>query len=273
MAIILSFFIAHWFLSAFAQSFFLHRYAAHAMFKMNKFWEKFFYIFTCVAQGSSFLNPRAYAIMHRQHHAYSDTGKDPHSPVASKGFLDMMWKTALNYEAILEETANVEKEFKGNYPQWPTVDALSNSWTFRLAFGTLYTLFYLYFVPAGQYGWYLLLPVHWLMGPIHGAIVNWCGHMYGYRNHKENSDNSKNTLFVDFLIGGELYQNNHHAHPNSPNFAFRWFELDITYQVMKVLHLLRIIKIQRAVWTEKGKKVLRGSDVIVEPTSTSTVAA
>lgn len=90
---------------------------------------------------------------------------------------------------------------------------------------------------------------------------------------KKNPDNSKNTLFVDFMIAGELYQNNHHAHPNSPNFAFRWFELDFTYQVMKVLHLLKIIKIQRAVWTEKGKKVLRGSEVLVEPTSASTVAA
>ncbi|EMY13622.1 stearoyl-CoA 9-desaturase domain protein [Leptospira weilii str. Ecochallenge] len=154
----------------------------------------------------------------------------------------------------LRQKSECRKEFRGNYPEWPAIDRLSDSWTFRLFCGTLYTLFYLYFVPEGQYGWYLLLPIHWVMGPLHGAIVNWCGHMYGYRNHKKNPDNSKNTLFVDFMIAGELYQNNHHAHPNSPNFAFRWFELDLTYQIMKVLHLLKIIKIQRAIWTEKGKK-------------------
>ncbi|EMO61496.1 hypothetical protein LEP1GSC133_3253 [Leptospira borgpetersenii serovar Pomona str. 200901868] len=60
------------------------------------------------------------------------------------------------------------------------------------------------------------------------------------------------------MIAGELYQNNHHAHPNSPNFAFRWFELDLTYQVMKILHFLKIIKIQRAIWTSKGKKYSEG---------------
>ena len=74
------FFILHWFLSLFSQTFFLHRYAAHKMFTMNKFWERFFYLFTFITQGSSFLNPRAYAVMHRMHHAYSDTEKDPHSP-------------------------------------------------------------------------------------------------------------------------------------------------------------------------------------------------
>ncbi|MEC7181649.1 MAG: acyl-CoA desaturase, partial [Bdellovibrionota bacterium] len=41
---VLIFLIIHWYLSLFCQSFFLHRYAAHRMFKMNSFFEKFFYI-------------------------------------------------------------------------------------------------------------------------------------------------------------------------------------------------------------------------------------
>jgi len=50
------------------------------MFTMSPFWEKFWYIFTWVTQGTSYLNARAYAILHRMHHAYSDTEKDPHTP-------------------------------------------------------------------------------------------------------------------------------------------------------------------------------------------------
>lgn len=91
--VIVVFFLAHWFLSLFCQTFFLHRYAAHKMFSMTKFWERAFYVATFVTQGSSFLNPRAYAIMHRMHHAYSDTEKDPHSPYYFRSMFMMMWRT------------------------------------------------------------------------------------------------------------------------------------------------------------------------------------
>jgi stearoyl-CoA desaturase (delta-9 desaturase) len=79
------------------------------------------------------------------------------------------------------------------------------------------------------------------MGPVHGSIVNWCGHRYGYRNF-DSSDDSKNTLAFDFVTLGELFQNNHHRFGQSPNFAVRWFEIDPTYQVMRALAWLKIIR-------------------------------
>ena len=87
MIVALSFFFGHWYLSLFSQTFFLHRYSAHKMFTMNKFWERFFYFFTYITQGSSYLNPRSYAILHRMHHAYSDTERDPHSPHHTENLL------------------------------------------------------------------------------------------------------------------------------------------------------------------------------------------
>ena len=81
---------------------------------------------------------------------------------------------------------------------------------------------------------FLLLPVHWVMGPVHGAIVNWCGHRYGYRNYATN-DASRNFLPLDFLTFGELFQNNHHRAPGRLNFAARWFEFDPTFAVLRVL--------------------------------------
>ena len=47
-------FIAHWYLSLFVQTFFLHRYASHQMFTTSKFMEKIFFVVTLLAQGSSF---------------------------------------------------------------------------------------------------------------------------------------------------------------------------------------------------------------------------
>jgi stearoyl-CoA desaturase (Delta-9 desaturase) len=238
---VLIFFCVHWYLSLFSQTFFLHRYSAHKMFDMNKFWEKFFYIFTWLTQGSSFLSPRAYAILHRMHHAYSDTEKDPHSPHFHSNVFTMMWKTKAIYNSFLDKNAKVEERFSKDIPSWDFVEKLGDNWVSRVAWGTGYAIFYIIFA---EYWWlYLLLPVHFLMGPVHGAIVNWFGHKLGYSNF-DNNDKSKNTLVFDLVMGGELFQNNHHKHADSPNFAKKWYEFDPTYPVMKVLDWVHIIKIK-----------------------------
>ena len=209
---------------------------------MNKFWERFFYLLLLISQGSSFLNPRAYAILHRMHHAYSDTEKDPHSPHFFKDVFGMMIATKNMYLAYLLHKIEPEPAFRGNYPEWPIIDRIGDSWIWRIACGLFYIWFYVTF--ATSWWMFLLLPIHFLMGPIHGAIVNWCGHKYGYSNH-DNDDHSKNSLPWDFLLMGELFQNNHHKRPNSPNFATRWWEFDPTYPMMKVMHWLRIIKLRK----------------------------
>ncbi len=209
---------------------------------MNKFWERFFYLLLLISQGSSFLNPRAYAILHRMHHAYSDTERDPHSPHFFKDVFGMMIATKNMYLAYLLHKIEPEPAFRGNYPEWPLIDKIGDSWFWRLGCGLLYIWFYVAFAPSAW--WFLLLPIHFLMGPIHGAIVNWCGHKYGYSNH-DNDDHSKNSLPWDFLLMGELFQNNHHKRPNSPNFASKWWEFDPTYPMMKVMHWLKIIKIRK----------------------------
>ena len=92
------------------------------MFTMNKGWERFFYFLTFFFQGASFLNPRAYAIMHRMHHAYSDTEKDPHSPHFMKDVWGLMIKTRKIYADFVQYKAEPEPAFKGGYPEWKTLE-------------------------------------------------------------------------------------------------------------------------------------------------------
>ncbi|MCB0833467.1 MAG: acyl-CoA desaturase [Bacteroidetes bacterium] len=236
------FFLGHWYFSLFSQSFFLHRYSAHKMFSLSRFWERFFYLFSFLSQGSSFLNPRAYAIMHRMHHAFSDTEKDPHSPRFFKDVFSMMGQTYKIYVGYLSGKTRAASEFMGSFPEWSLLDKLSTNWIVRISWGIGYFVFYYFF--ATEWWMYLLLPLYFIMGPIHGAIVNWCGHKYGYANF-DNRDNSRNTMFWDVFLLGELFQNNHHKYPNRANFAVRWFEWDPTFPIMKFLHWTHIIRLRK----------------------------
>jgi stearoyl-CoA desaturase (Delta-9 desaturase) len=242
MLIIILFFVCHWYLSLFMQTFLQHRYAAHGAFSMNKYWERFFYIIAYITQGSSYISPRAYAIMHRMHHAYTDTDKDPHSPMFDTSIFKMMWHTRDVSAGIYEKTLVVEPRFLKNVPDWAWLDKIANSWASRLGWIAVYVSIYVMFAPSGW--WFILLPVHIVMVPIQGMIINWFAHKYGSRNFKM-KNTSTNLFKVDLLMMGEGYHNNHHKNPSSTNFGFRWYELDPTYAVIRLLAWLKIIRIHK----------------------------
>ena len=241
---ILIFLILHWYLSLFSQTFFLHRYSAHAMFTMSRASEKFFFIFTSITQGSSYLSPYGYGVLHRMHHAFADTEKDPHSPKYDKTAMAMMMRTKVVYQDVNKHRVEIAPEFTNGVPKWESFDAFASSWPVRLFWAACYIAFYMVF--ATEWWMYLLLPIHFLMGPIHGVVINWCAHKYGYRNF-EVADTSKNFLPLDVLMMGESYHNNHHANGKNPNFGHRWFELDPTYPVILLLDKLHIIRLKKYV--------------------------
>lgn len=241
MVIILSF-IALWYLSLFSQTFFQHRYAAHGAFKMSKGWEKVFFVLAYITQGSSYMSPRAYAIMHRYHHAYTDTPLDPHSPTYSSNVFSMMWRTRNYYKSIVDRTMVVEPRFEKNLPEWPAFDRFADGAFSRISWMVLYTLFFAFF--ATSIWQWLLLPVVFSMGAFHGAIVNWFAHKYGYINFKL-KNTSMNLLFIDILMLGESYHNNHHKHPSSVNFGRRWHEIDPIYPVIRLLAKMRVITLPK----------------------------
>ena len=243
MEVILIFFIAHWYLSLFFQTFFLHRYASHGAFTMSKTWEKIFFILTWFFQGSNYLSAYGYGIMHRMHHAFADTPDDPHSPKYDESLFKMMWKTKTIYSAITNKTMTVDKRFTKDVPEWTAFDKFARSWVSRVLWGAIYVAIYAAF--ATHWWLWLLLPIQFLLSPIHGAIINWFAHKYGYRNF-EVGDTSKNFLPLDFLMMGESYHNNHHKYGNRANFGgIRWHEIDPTYLMIRLFNRLGIIQLAK----------------------------
>jgi len=213
------------------------------MFTMSKWMEKLFYIFSAIFQGSSYISPYAYGAMHRMHHAHTDTKEDPHSPKFDGNVFKMMGRTRVRFNNILLGKTKVDPKYLTNLPGWRWFDDFANSRLMRIGWIGFYICFYIAFVPAGMWYLYLLVPIHCLMGPVHGAIINWFAHKYGYQNFK--LDNTSKNLFpVDILMLGESYHNNHHKHSGRANFGWRWFEIDPVYYSIKVMHWLRIIKLR-----------------------------
>jgi stearoyl-CoA desaturase (delta-9 desaturase) len=209
---------------------------------MSKSWERFFFIFSWITQGSSSLSPNTYGILHRMHHAYADTEKDPHSPKYDGNLFKMMWKTKDRYNDIFYNKVRVDTAFKKEVPEWYAFDHFTNKWYIRLLWAAAYIAFYVQFATA--WWMFLFLPIHFIMGPLHGAIINWFAHKYGYINFVLR-DTSKNLLPFDFLMMGESYHNNHHYNSKNANFGFRWFEMDPGFVIIQIFDKLKIIKIRK----------------------------
>ena len=112
------FFIGMWYISLFFHSAFLHRYSTHSAFAMSPRMEKIWHFLTWFFQGSSYLLVRGYAIMHREHHAHSDTKDDPHSPHFAKDVYRMMKRTKEIYSEYLKGKQPSNPDFAKNIPTW-----------------------------------------------------------------------------------------------------------------------------------------------------------
>ena len=71
-------------------------------------------------------------------------------------------------------------------------------------------------------------------------LVNTATHMMGTRRYKT-KDDSKNSLIIALLTFGEGWHNNHHYYPNSTRQGFFWWEIDISYYVLKFMSLFGLV--------------------------------
>jgi stearoyl-CoA desaturase (delta-9 desaturase) len=83
------------------------------------------------------------------------------------------------------------------------------------------------------WGILLLYHVTWL--------VNSATHLWGYRSHPTR-DHSTNLWWVALLSLGEGWHNNHHAFPRSARHGLRWWEVDVTYLLIRLLGLVGLAK-------------------------------
>jgi len=243
-----------------ATSVYLHRGLAHRALNLHPFAD---WVFRFVLWFTTGQNRREWVAVHRKHHAFTDTERDPHSPLVH-GF----WKIQLwNVYYYVREARNPEtlarwaKDIRDDV--WDRV--LFNKGTLGGVVGIAAAMLVL-----GP-GWGLLLAVsHFVLYVfVLAPSINGLGHWWGRRNFGNNS--ATNLRVLAWLTGGESLHNNHHAYPSSPKFSMGRFEFDPSWVVIRVLMLLRLARLVGD--TEKVRRValldLLHSALPVSPTRES----
>ena len=64
--------------------------------------------------------------------------------------------------------------------------------------------------------------------------------MFGKQRYRT-GDSSRNNWFLALITLGEGWHNNHHHYPSSTRQGFYWWEIDITYYLLKVMSWMGII--------------------------------
>jgi fatty-acid desaturase len=64
--------------------------------------------------------------------------------------------------------------------------------------------------------------------------INSVTHVWGYRNYPT-PDRSRNNPYLALLTSGESWHNNHHADPRSARHGHRWWEVDTTFLIVRLL--------------------------------------
>jgi stearoyl-CoA desaturase (delta-9 desaturase) len=76
---------------------------------------------------------------------------------------------------------------------------------------------------------------------LHGTLfINSMAHVIGGRRFKT-QDDSRNNFVLALITLGEGWHNNHHRYMSSARQGFYWWELDITYYLLKALAALGLV--------------------------------
>ncbi len=224
----------------FAVTAFYHRYFSHRSFKTNRFWQL---VFAVLGNSAVQRGPLWWAAHHRKHHRRSDRREDVHSPrVHGFWWSHIGWITApANFATDLEAVPDLAR-----YPELRFLDRFNVLVPVLLAvslwgFGALLESVAPQLGTSGMqmlvWGFFISTTVLF-----HASVtINSLAHRFGRRRYAT-ADDSRNNWLLALLTFGEGWHNNHHHYPASTRQGFFWWEIDVTWYVLKVFEKLGIVR-------------------------------
>ena len=216
----------------FAITGFYHRYFSHKAFRTSRPVQ---FVFAVLGAASVQRGPLWWAAHHRHHHRHADTDLDIHSP--RHGF----WRSHMGWFMTERSFATNHDAIKDlmRFPELRLLDRFDILVPVLLA-GGLYALgsWLQSHYPGLETSGAQMLVWGFFISTIvlfHVTVtINSLAHRWGSRRFSTNDD-SRNNWLLALLTFGEGWHNNHHHFPGSARQGFKWWELDLTYYVLKAM--------------------------------------
>ncbi len=214
----------------FARMFFVtagyHRYFSHRTFKTSRVFQA---LLAFGAESSLQRGVLWWSAKHRRHHRFSDVDGDTHSPT-----LHGFWWSHIGWSTS-PTSAGADYARIGDLTQYPELRLLDRYWLWPPVLFAL-ALLLLGGWPAVVWGFFVSTVLLW-----HGTFtINSLAHIIGRRRF-HTKDDSRNNWVLALVTMGEGWHNNHHHYMSSCNQGFRWYEIDLTYYILRCLSLVRIV--------------------------------
>jgi stearoyl-CoA desaturase (delta-9 desaturase) len=203
-----------------------HRYFAHRSYRTSRAFQ-----FVLAALGASAVQkgPLWWASRHRQHHKYADQpGKDIHSPREGFYHAHQGWIFNGRHDASLLDQI---RDF-ASYPELVWL----NRWHVAPPLAIAAICAAIGGIPGLVWGFLISTLVCW-----HSTYtINSLAHRWGSRRYATRDD-SRNNLWLALLTFGEGWHNNHHHFCASARQGFFWWEIDVTYYLLRALAALGLV--------------------------------
>ncbi len=232
-------------LRMFAITAFYHRYFSHRAFRTTRVMQ---FLFALIGAMSVQRGPLWWAAHHRHHHRHSDRESDSHSPRWG-GFLHshMGWfLNRRNYRTRTELVGDLarypELRFLDRFDILPPAALALALWITGDWLGQAYPA--LGTSGAQLFFWGFSLSTVVLY---HATFtINSLAHSFGRRRF-QTRDDSRNNLWLALLTFGEGWHNNHHHYPGSARQGFYWWEIDLSWYLLRGMALVGLVRDLRPV--------------------------
>lgn len=205
-----------------------HRMLSHHSFVVPKWMEyAAAYCGVMTLQG----DPIEWCSTHRYHHIHTDTPLDPHSTYEGAWWSHTGW--ILDWGSTKTRTDEDNARDLSSQPFYRWIQK-TYIWHVGLSFALLYAIGGF---PALIWGGCVRTAFVW---HITWAINSVC-HIYGRQTY-DTKDLSKNNLTMGLIGFGEGWHNNHHAFEFSARHGLKWWQLDMTWGIIRALQVVGLAK-------------------------------